>query len=451
MASARSESLTTLEKIKALLKRKSKGSSRRITVASERLTKLEKFEEPFERETKESSPRNTVTLRGSREAPEALLDGYLAMRLPADMESQNLRHNALLNVGADRTCEFLTQNAVYTAWCETSNKDWSARLLSLLGNPGCGKSVAMACVVDTLGKQKEETFSCCFYCHDTAKDYYSVVFGLVYLLVKPDPRHLKRLLYDMCERSYVAGHSPWNREEHEGYLQTLLNLVKVPVLIAVDGLDLCGSTDQTSLLRLFKKLLQANQKLHIMFSSLRCPKLLRQLQGTASLQFSSDYQRDYRIVQKMVDMTLPYLTGDVRGFLIPSLSCLTRGNTIWAHEVVRLIEERQITDLDQIKVFLDEKPLPPAIADLHSRLISRCTSDHPENLELTYDALKILSSKQVAQDIKSLSTMVMGVGQEDPGRLLCLIYPFVTVTESKAADTCHVQLTHESYQRPSWP
>lgn len=373
------------------------------------------------------------------------------MRLPVDMESQNLRHNALLNVGVDQTCEFLTQDAVYTEWCEnSSNKDWSARQLSLLGNPGCGKSVAMAFIVDNLRKQKEETFSCCFYCHDTAKDYYSVVFGLVYLLVEQDPRNLKRLLYDMCEKSYVAGRSPWNREEHEGYLQTLLNLVKVPVFIAVDGLDLCGSTDQYELLRLFKKLLQANQKLHIMFSSLRDPNLLLLLKGTASIQFSSDYKRDYLIVKKMVDMTLPHLTGDVRGFLIPSLSGLTHGNTIWAHEVVGLIKKRRITDLDQIKAFLDEKPLPPGITELHSRLISRCTSNDPENLELTYDALKILSSKQASRDIKSLSTMVMGVGQEDPERLMCFIYPFITVTESKAAETCQVQLTHESYQRPSW-
>ncbi|GAM43114.1 hypothetical protein TCE0_047f17662 [Talaromyces pinophilus] len=67
-----------------------------------------------------------------------------------------------------------------------------------------------------------------------------------------------------------------------------------------------------------------------------------------------------------------------------------------------------------------------------------------------WDAYRRLS-KQVSQDIKSLSTLVMGVGQEDPGRLMRLLYPFITVTESKAADTCHVQLTHESYQRPSWP
>ncbi|MBE3044362.1 hypothetical protein IMZ48_17705, partial [Candidatus Bathyarchaeota archaeon] len=106
--------------------------------------------------------------------------------------------------------------------------------------------------------------------------------------------------------------------------------------------------------------------------------------------------------------------------------------------------------------FLDEQTLPRSLSDLYEALLSRCTSNDPENHDIATTALKLLAVARRPLTVLELSwaaalgttrevTTVPGLSQHvDHQRLMSLIQPFVSRVDFSDLNKRQVRLVHQS-------
>ncbi|KAH5111914.1 hypothetical protein HBH71_166210 [Parastagonospora nodorum] len=352
------------------------------------------------------------------------------------MDQQARHHNRLRELRSDEACKFLLTHPNFTHWCDASE----SQQLLVLGDMGCGKTVAMTFLVDELnqrsGCQIPRPKVCYYYCRDDESGQaVSILSGLILALLE-QLTGLKKTFYEWYKENQASGTlEPASSASKLGeFMELVLATLDRTLFIVIDGLDECDRASRKTLLRVLEILLKQTPRLKILLSSRPEEEILEQLTQTTRITLESNVDRDGVIVRHTVQEQLSYLSKDVKELVIETLSRLAQGSAIWTKMTVELIEVRKIKALAQMRLLLKETSLPGQLSKLYTTLLSQNSSNYPENEELAALALKLLSATCRPLSIQELTwaaaqyevnTVAALAELVDHQRVMSLIYPFV--------------------------
>ncbi|MCJ1398882.1 hypothetical protein MMC11_002083 [Xylographa trunciseda] len=389
-----------------------------------------------------------------------LYDREIARWLSSGKISRQSQYHAYLqDLRADQACEFLLINTNFINWYNASD----SQQLVILGEMGCGKTVAMAFLVDELSRRNKYQLPqpkiCYYYCQDDETGHAIQILSALTLALLEQLSGLKKTFYEWYKQNQSSGvlEPATNIRKLEEFLQKVLITLDRPLFIVIDGLDECDRASRNSLLKLLKTLSQTTQRLKIVLSTRPQEEILEQLNEMASIELGPDAERDGIIVRQTVEKQLFYLSNDVRALVIDRTTRLAQGSAIWTKMVVELIEVRGIRALGPMRRFLDEIPLPGQLSKLYVTLLTRSTSNDTGNQELASIALKLLAVTRRPLSILELAWAVaLSTAQQevttvaaldklvDNQRVMSLIQPFITRIDFSDVRKRQVRLVHQS-------
>ncbi|KAF4124385.1 NACHT domain [Geosmithia morbida] len=375
------------------------------------------------------------------------------------MEMQSRYHALLQEIRADRACDFLLENPQLADWYHASQ----SRQLALLGDTGCGKTVAVSFLVDELGRRNEHRLPrpkvCYFYCRDDETGQaVQVVSGLILSLLEQLPG-LKKDFFGWYKQAQASGIlEPATSIKKLGeFLHKILEAIDRPVFILIDGLDECDGVSRRTILVLLKTLSQKITQLKTVLASRPQEDILAQLAGVGNIYLGSNLERDEIIVKAAVERQLFHLPEDSKALIVHRLSRMAQGNAIWTKMTVELIEIRGIRALGPMRRFLEEMPLPRQLSRLYGRLFSRYTSGELENEGLASAGLKLLAVARrplsmlelawaiaLATARREVTTVTALADLVDHQRVLGLMHPFISRVDYSDTGKRQVQLIHQS-------
>ncbi|KAF3401577.1 hypothetical protein F1880_009990 [Penicillium rolfsii] len=402
----------------------------------------------------------TTTLKVLQDVESMIINQQISAWLGADkMEVQTQHNRELKDLCADQACEFLLKNENFLNWYHSS----SPRQLVILGETGCGKSVAMAFIVERLLQSEHDQIQipnpmiCYHYCRDDKTGKITTILSVLILSLLEKLPGLKKKFFNWYQQVQTLGSIPGaDFKILEELLRKLLITIDRPVFFVIDGLDECDKDSRKKLLDFLKALLKDVPRLKTLLSSRPQEKILRHFGGAARIELVLDYQRDRIIAEKTVDMYLYDLSAEVKSIVIDKLSRRANGSAIWTRMTVKLIELRELTTDGGIARLLDEMVLPESLSDLYNLLFSRCTGDDSENSRLAKTALKFLTTTDrplsilelawaVTLDAFSHVTTVHALEQlVDHQRIMSLIHPFISRVDFNDLKKYQVRLAHHS-------
>ncbi len=215
------------------------------------------------------------------------------------MSRQSQYHASLQDLRADQACEFLLTDANFISWYSATD----SQQLVILGDMGCGKSVAMAFLVDELSRRNEHQLPqpkiCYYYCQDDETGHAIHIFSALTLALLEQLSGLKKTFYEWYKQNQASGNlePAANVRKLEEFLQKVLETLDRPLFVIIDGLDECDRASQKSLLKSLKTLSQKTLRLKIILSSRPQEEILEQLNKIARIDLGPDAKRDGIIVR----------------------------------------------------------------------------------------------------------------------------------------------------------
>lgn len=388
-----------------------------------------------------------------------LYDYEIARWLGSDqMSHQYQYHDELRTVRADQACKYLLGTSSFVNWYDAID---NFQQLVLVGDMGCGKTVAMSFLVDTLKRRNQgrlpEPKLCYYYCRDdkTGKGT-SILSALILSLLEQLPG-LKKPFFEWYKQAQAAGtfDPAASIMELGEYLERLLEMIDRPIFFVIDGLDECNRASRDSLLCILGRLSLKARRLKILLSTRPEQEILEQLGKAAWIELEPDAERDVIVADKIIENQLSYLSPNVKILVRDQLSRLAQGSAIWTKMVVELIEVRKISAIDPMRHFMRNIPLPKQLTSLYATLFSRSTSDDPENQQLASIALKLLAVTHrpfsilelawaVTLDFTRVTTVNDLACLVDHQRIMSLIHPFIAHVDLKDVRARQVRLVHQS-------
>ncbi|KAF5873600.1 putative ankyrin repeat protein [Botrytis fragariae] len=374
------------------------------------------------------------------------------------MSRQNQYHVSLQEIRVDEACEFLLEDTKFIDWHHATD----SQQLVILGDMGCGKSVAMAYLIDELRRQNEHQLPqpkiCYHYCRDDETGQAICIFSVLILSLLGQLSGLKRTFFEWYKQGAASGiELATNSKQLIEWLLKALETLDRPLFLVIDGLDECDRASRRILLKSLRDLSQKTPRLKVLLSSRPEEEILQLLSGMAKINLNSDTERDRIIVEKTVERQLSYLSKPVKVFISQSLSRLAQGSAIWTKMTIELIEIRGIRALGPMRAFLEETPQPKQLSKLYANLLSRYTFKDPENQKLAIVALEILAITRRPLSILELAWAVlvdtyeekdisMDVLSElvDHQRVIGLIQPFIAQIDFSDVRKHQVRLVHQS-------
>ncbi|KAF4512779.1 hypothetical protein G6O67_000119 [Ophiocordyceps sinensis] len=374
------------------------------------------------------------------------------------MSRQSQHHAYLQEIRVDQACEFLLTDAKFAHWHQAPG----FRHLVVLGDMGCGKTVAMAFLVDELRRRSEHQLPqprvCYHYCRNDETGGAIYVFSALILSILEQFPGLKREFFEWYKQAAACGTQPAaSFKKLEEWLQATLKALNRPLFLVIEGLDESDRASRSSLLKSLRNLSQNSPTLKILLSSRPQEEMVEQLTGMAIIRLDSNAERDGFIVEKTVERQLFYLSDEVKPLVTETLSRLAQGSAIWTKMTANLIEIRGIRALGPMRAFLKQLQQPRQLSELYHDLFSRYTSNDAENQRLATTALEILAVTQRPLGILELAWAVaLGVAEEQAGtldvlaklvdhqRLLSLVQPFIAHVDFNDLGKRQVRLLHQS-------
>ncbi|KAH6622147.1 hypothetical protein C7974DRAFT_464511 [Boeremia exigua] len=313
---------------------------------------------------------------------------------------------------------------------------------------GYGKTVAMTFIVDELNQRNSCQIPrpkvCYYYCRDDETGQaVSILSGLILALLE-QLSGLKKMFYEWYKRNQASGilDPATSVSKLAEFMELVLETFDRLLFIVIDGLD---------------EMSEKTPRLKIILSSRPEEEILKQLDQTPKIALESNVDRDSVIVRHTVQEQLFYLPEDVRTLVIETLSRSAQGSAIWIKMTVELIQVRRIKALAPMRLFLKQMSLTEQLSELYTTLLSRNSSNDPENQELAALALKILAAAcrplsiheltwatalaAAQHDIETVAALAELV---DHQRVMSLIYPFITRVDFADLRKRQVRLVHQS-------
>ncbi|RMJ25106.1 hypothetical protein PHISP_04047, partial [Aspergillus sp. HF37] len=335
----------------------------------------------------------STTLRILQDIHSMLLDEKIFRWLGADkLKRQSQHHDELKRLRADQACDFVLRNPNFINWYRASD----SQQLLILGQLGCGKSVLMSFLVEQLRQRTEYQIPqpkvCYYYCLDTETGNDTSIVSTLILELLDQLNGLKIPFIEWYKAARTSTFDPaTNFEKLEEFLHKMLGAIDRPIFIVIDALDECDMESRDRLLEVLKSISGRTSNLKIVLSSRSQEEVLEQLDGTTHIDLAPNAERDGIIVDSLVEKKLSHISPDVKALIKENLSDLAQGNAMWTRMVVDLIRIRGVKAKMPMERFLKDLPLPHKLSKLYNDLLSRCTSNDPENLKLASIALKVLA------------------------------------------------------------
>ncbi|KAL2673630.1 hypothetical protein Neosp_012073 [[Neocosmospora] mangrovei] len=375
------------------------------------------------------------------------------------MRQQSQYHCCLRDLRADQACESLLDDPSFINWYRASNSEH----LVLLGEMGTGKTVAMGFLVDELRRRSEKQLPqakvCFYYCQNAGPDQAVQIISCLILSLLGQFPDLKKTFYEWYKKAQTPGHfePATDTNKLREFLQKLLDTIDRQVFFVIDGLDECGRPSRGVVLEYLEALSQKMPRLKVLLSFRPQEEIMGQVEGMSKITLGCDANRDGLIVRKAVETQLSYLSKDVKALVIERVSHLAQGSAIWTKMVIELLETRRISALGPMRLFLEQLPLPSQLSELYAAMLSRCTSNEPDNERLANKALEILAIARRPLSILELAWEAsMGTAPVeattgaalsdlvDHQRLMRLIHPFVGQLDFSDLNKRQVRLIHHS-------
>ncbi|KAG6014633.1 hypothetical protein E4U43_006334 [Claviceps pusilla] len=389
-----------------------------------------------------------------------LYDGEIYRSLGSDQtRRQREKHAYLQQLQADQACDFLLSDSKFMTWVRATGP----QELALVGAMGCGKTMAMAFLVDELIRQNQmrQAKVCYHYCQDDETGEVVCIFSTLILSLLEQLPGLKKTFHEWYQQTTAPGTvTPTaNLRELEEFFGIALQSLDCPLFIVLDGLDECDCTSQRLVLEVMGRLMQKSPRLRIIYSTRPAEPILEQLDGVPQIILHSTTERDRLIVDKAVEDRLSHLSQDVRGLVKTTLSGLAQGSSIWTKMTVELIEARGITALGPMRTFLDNIPQshPGKLSELYMKLLSKYSSNCNGDQKLAISALEILAVSRRPLSILELAwavalntapesiTTTAGLAElVDHSRVLTVILPFIAYVDFSDLRKHQVRLVHQS-------
>jgi hypothetical protein len=327
---------------------------------------------------------------------------------------------------------------------------------------GCGKTVAMAFLVDELRRRKKQQLPqpkiCYYYCRDDETGNATYIYSALILSLLQQLPGLLKPFVEWYKEAQISGVSDPAKDVRklEGFLKKLLESTDRQVFMVIDGLDECTPESRGVLLDFLTSLSQENLRLKTVLSSRPREEILEQLGDIAAINIGSDPQRDRIIVEKTVERQLRHLSKETKALVIERLGLLAQGSAIWTRMIVTLLEVKNIRAIGPMRRFLEDMPLPDQLSHLYTTLLLRCTGYDSENQKLASTALKILAISHRPLSILELTWAVtLGTSQDittidilservDHQRLISLINPFIASIDFGDLKKRQVRFRHQS-------
>lgn len=374
------------------------------------------------------------------------------------MSQQTLLRADLEVFRADETCGFLLTTESFNKWYYATD----SQQLAVLGDMGCGKSVAMAFLQDHLKQMNDYQLPrpkiCDFYCRDdgTRKDI-QMFSVLIMSLLSQLPGLKKQFVADYRQAQLDGTCDPAaDPKVLENLLRRMLEGVDRPIFFVIDGLDECDRSFRKNLLRLLKTFSQRVPGFKSVISSRPRQDILEELGEILRIELGPDTERDALIVESVVEKQLSHLPTNVKALVVKELSPRACGSAIWTRMTVELIQARKISSLGPMQLFLEELPLSTELSKLYNKLLSQCTSNVFENDYDARTALKLLSICRRPLSILELTWAVTLNGPRrvstvnelakrvDCQRVMSLIAPFISSIDFNDLKRHQVRLIHQS-------
>ena len=214
------------------------------------------------------------------------------------MSQQAQYHNRLKGLRSDEACKFLLTHPNFTQWCNAPD----SQQMLVLGEMGCGKTVAMTFIVDELNQrnvcQIPRPKVCYYYCRDDETGQaVSIVSGLILALLE-QLSGLKKTFYEWYKSNQASGIlDPATSASKLGeFMELVLATFDRVLFIVIDGLDECDRASRRTLLQILEKLLKKTPRLKILLSSRLEQGILEQMKQTFKIALEFNLDRDNVIV-----------------------------------------------------------------------------------------------------------------------------------------------------------
>ncbi|KAF2872641.1 hypothetical protein BDV95DRAFT_392286 [Massariosphaeria phaeospora] len=329
---------------------------------------------------------------------------------------------------------------------------------------GCGKTTAMAFLVDELNRRSEHILPrpkvCYHYCRNDETGTADYIYSVLILSLLQQLPGLKRTFSEWYKNNLKSGtlEPATSTRKLEEFLQEVLGTLDRLLYIVIDGLDECDKQSRRTLLRLLSNLSNSTPRLKILLSSRPEEEILGQLDKSTKIDMESTVFRDAMIVRHMIEERFPDCwTSEIKDLVTNELSRSAHGSSIWTKMIVEFMEIRDYQAIEPIRKFLRNMPLPDKLTNLYRTLISQKSSDDLENQELINMALKVLAiscrsisiqelawAVALAAALDQVKTVADLAKLVDYGRLMALIAPFITRVDFKDTRKRQVQLVHKS-------
>ncbi|UKZ83913.1 hypothetical protein TrVFT333_011728 [Trichoderma virens FT-333] len=310
------------------------------------------------------------------------------------------------------TCEWFTQHHLFLDWKQST----SSRLLWVSADPGCGKSVLVKYLVDSILLTTTRSTVCYFFFKDDFEDQKSIVSALcciLYQLFHQNPTLLSRVILGQFEaggEQFIASFS----ELWHILLSAARDTNAGEIICILDAIDECEDHGRSQLAKALCKLYGAesssNSNLKFLvtsrpFSNIRQGFEPLQIPTLPTIHLSGESEEEMKKISAEIDVYTRARVGDIskrlklkqneQQTLLKELIRIPNRTYLWVYIILDLIESD--INIDRAGILQATAHIPKTLDEAYDRILSK--TSYPE------EAKRILHIVVAAERAMSLTEL----------------------------------------------
>jgi hypothetical protein len=343
----------------------------------------------------------------------------------------------------------------FVPWIEGTSK---SKLLALVGDMGCGKTITSAYVMDKLALRGH--LVCSYYYQDDCEDNIDKIYRslLRQLSCKVEPLRHRFLELLQTMDCGAQDYATTTSDKLRNLLCDGISQLNKRIFVIIDGLDEYDAGLRTQLFKVFQELFEKNAPLQVFVSTRYRSDIeaeLAQLK-TIRIELRPSGNRD-RIIATYLCGRLS-LQPPLLDTVVDELSRRAQGSAIWLQIAVEYINKSWLMDKSYLDKVLGSLPSSRNLAKLYQKLFNRAWESACSEAGLLQRALESLAAAGRPLTFKELiyaasmdldegkvtSVAAMKLHAQGFTYLKNLIRPFVIVTNGDGRRDPELRLVHQS-------
>jgi hypothetical protein len=280
------------------------------------------------------------------------------------------------------TCNWFTSHELFKEWEESK----SSRVLWVSADPGCGKSVLVKYLVDSVLQTTESRTVCYFFFKDDFPDQRNVVGALCCILRQLFMKKIS-LLSDEILRQFLTGGETFLNSFSELW-KTLVQVSKDPnageIICILDAIDECEDQGSQLARELCKLYGAANDfQLKFLLTSRPYGKIHRgfrplEIPGLPVIHLSGESEHEVEKISQEIDIFIRFKVKDIgkrlelleeeQKLLLQGLIKVSHRTYLWVYLTLNLIEQDVIIDKTLSNA---ASRIPETVDEAYERILSK--------------------------------------------------------------------------------